>query len=78
MEKIIKLKVKEALEKDIKRSIIRLDSEVMKELDVKTQDLIEIKGNNRVTAAKVWPAYPQDQGLGIVRMDNQVPSKMPM
>ncbi len=70
--KEFKLKVQEARKRDIGRSIIRLDSETITELDVNTGDIIEIHGKERITSAIAWPAYPQDQGLGIVRIDSRV------
>ena len=68
----LKLKVQEARKRDIGRSIIRLDSRTMKELNVNTGDIIQIRGDDRITAAIAWPAYPQDQGLEIVRIDSRV------
>ncbi|UYP47725.1 VCP-like ATPase [Candidatus Lokiarchaeum ossiferum] len=68
----IKLKVQEARKRDVGRSIIRLDSATMKDLDVNTGDIIEIQGKEQSTAAIAWPAYPQDQGLGIIRIDSRV------
>ena len=68
----LKLKVQEARKRDIGRSIIRLDSESMKKLSVNTGEIIEIVGKDRTTAAIAWPSYPQDQGLGIIRIDSRV------
>ncbi|MBI5159228.1 CDC48 family AAA ATPase [Candidatus Micrarchaeota archaeon] len=64
----IELKVAEALQNDVGRGLVRIDSRARKELDVTTGDIIELKGK-RVTAAIVWQAHPQDEGLNIVRMD---------
>jgi len=68
----LKLKVQEARKRDVGRSIIRLDSDSMKTLSVNTGEIIEIKGKERTTAAIAWPSYPQDQGLGIIRIDSRV------
>ena len=68
----LKLKVQEARKRDVGRSIIRLDSNTMAELDVNTGDIIQIEGKEKNTAAIAWPAYPQDQGLSIVRVDSRV------
>ncbi|MHA1672153.1 MAG: CDC48 family AAA ATPase [Promethearchaeota archaeon] len=68
----LKLKVQEARKRDIGRSIIRLDSRTMTDLNVNTGDIIQIRGDDRITAAIAWPAYPQDQGLEIVRIDSRV------
>ncbi len=64
----IELKVAEALQNDVGRGLVRIDSRARKELDVTTGDIIELKGK-RVTAAIVWQAHPQDEGLNVIRMD---------
>ncbi len=68
MAKSIELKVAEALQNDVGRGLVRIDSKARKELDVSTGDIVELKGK-RSTAALVWQAHPQDEGLSIVRMD---------
>lgn len=68
----LKLKVQEARKRDVGRSIIRLDSNTMKELEVNTGDIIQIRSKDKITAAIAWPAYPQDEDLGIVRIDSRV------
>jgi len=62
------LKVVEAYQNDVGRDIVRIDSKARKTLEVTTGDIIEIKGK-RITAAVVWQAHPQDEGLNIIRMD---------
>ena len=65
----VQLKVSEAKQqRDVGRSIARIDSETMKSLGVTVGDVIEIKGKKE-TAAKAWPAYPEDQGQGLLRID---------
>lgn len=64
----IELKVAEALQNDVGRGLVRIDSRARKELDVTTGDIVELKGK-RSTAAIVWQAHPQDEGLNIIRMD---------
>ncbi len=65
----IQLKVAEAKQqRDVGRSIARIDSETMKNLGVTVGDVIKITGKKE-TAAKAWPAYPEDQGLGLLRID---------
>ena len=56
----IEVKVAEAKQRDVGRSIIRLDSETFQQLKIRTGDIVRIKGKNRVTAAIVWPAYKED------------------
>lgn len=62
------LKVAEALQHDVGRGIVRIDSVARKELNVTTGDVVELKGK-RSTAAIVWQAHPRDEGYGIIRMD---------
>jgi transitional endoplasmic reticulum ATPase len=65
----VQLKVSEAKQqRDVGRSIARIDSETMKSLGVTVGDVVEINGK-KTTAAKAWPAYPEDQGLSLIRID---------
>jgi len=65
----VQLKVAEAKQqRDVGRSIARIDSETMKTLGVTVGDVVAITGKKE-TAAKAWPAYPEDQGQGLVRID---------
>jgi len=64
----IKLKVVESLQDDAYKGIARMDSEVMRELDIKRGDVIIINGN-RETVAIADRAYPADVGEGIIRID---------
>jgi len=65
----VQLKVAEAKQqRDVGRSIARMDSETMKSLGVTVGDVVEIEGK-KATAAKAWPAYPEDQGMGLIRVD---------
>jgi len=65
----VQLKVAEAKQqRDVGRSIARIDSETMKTLGVTVGDVIEVVGK-KSTPAKAWPAYPEDQGVGLLRID---------
>jgi transitional endoplasmic reticulum ATPase len=65
----VQLKVQEAKQqRDVGRSIARMDSETMKSLSVTVGDVVQSEGK-KATAAKAWPAYPEDQGLGLIRID---------
>ena len=66
--KKIKLKVVEALQDDAYKGTARIDSETMRELDIKRGDVIVIKGS-RETVAIADRAYPSDVGEGIIRID---------
>jgi transitional endoplasmic reticulum ATPase len=67
-KKELKLKVVEALQDDAYKGIARLDTELMKEIDVKRGDAILI-GKNKSTIAIADRAYPADVGEGIIRID---------
>ncbi len=69
--KSITLRVKKAHERDAGRFIIRIDSSTMEKLGVQTGDILGIKGRKQ-TAGIVWPAYPQDEGQNIIRMDGRM------
>ena len=64
----VELRVAEALQQDVGKGIIRMDNELIMEMDVKPGDIVEIIGK-RTTGAIVGHAYPADIGLEIVRMD---------
>ncbi|MFH1270108.1 MAG: CDC48 family AAA ATPase [Nanoarchaeota archaeon] len=67
-KKPIQLKVVEAQQDDAYKGIARIDSEIMKELEIRRGDAILIKGN-RETVAIADRAYPADVGEGIIRID---------
>ncbi len=64
----LQLRVAEARQEDVNRFIVRLSSEVMEKLGVKTGDVIEIKGR-KITAAIVWPTHDENRDQEIIRMD---------
>ncbi|MEM4216077.1 MAG: AAA family ATPase [Candidatus Anstonellales archaeon] len=66
-EEII-LKVSEALQNDVGRGIARIDSKARNALGVSAGDVVLLIGKKQ-TPAIVWPAHPEDEGLGIIRMD---------
>src|SRR3989338_4196501 len=65
-DKIIKLRVSEALQDDAYKGIARIDFDIMRELGIKRGDIILIKGK-RETVAIADKAYPADVGEGIIR-----------
>jgi transitional endoplasmic reticulum ATPase len=67
--KDIKLKVSEAVQDDVGKGIVRMDTSSMKEIDSRPGDVVLIKGESGETVAIVDRAYPADVGLGIIRMD---------
>ena len=62
------VRVAEARARDANRGIVRLDSDVMKELGLTSGDAVEITGTKK-TVGLVWPGYETDAGKGLIRMD---------
>ena len=71
ISKDIALRVQEAKKRDIGRNIARIDQETMEKLDIKTGDVISLVGKKE-SAGIAWPSYPQDNGLGIIRIDSRL------
>jgi len=67
----IALTVAEAVQDDVNKGIVRIDSNFMREIGVRPGDIVEIK-DQRSTVAIVDRAYPGDIGLNIIRMDGLV------
>ncbi len=67
----IKLRVAEALKRDVGRGIVRFDRKYQKQLGVEAGDIVELIGE-RSTAAIVANPHPDDRGLDIVRMDGYI------
>ena len=66
----VQLKVAEAKQRDVGKGRARLDPETMEALGVSPGDVIEIIGK-RATVATAWPADPEDNSAGIIRVDGQ-------
>ncbi len=67
-DKELKLKVAEAIQDDVNKGIVRIDSGYLSEVDIKAGDIVEIEGE-RKTVAIADRSYPGDIGLNIIRMD---------
>lgn len=67
----VEVSVKEAARDDVGRGIARLSVEVMKNLGLVSGDVIEISGKN-TAAAIVWPAFAQDTGFAVMRIDGNI------
>jgi len=65
------LRVVEAKARDVSRGIARIDPNVVEKLDLVSGDIIMIKGA-RETVAKSMRGYPEDVGLGTIRIDGAV------
>jgi len=68
---VVVLRVQKAKKRDIGRNIIRIDQKTMEKLNIQTGDHIEVIGKKQ-SAGIAWPSYPQDNGLGIVRVDSRL------
>ncbi len=66
--KEIKLKVREALQEEAYKGIVRIDSQTMRDIGVRPGDIVEIEGA-RKTVGIVDRAYPTDVGSPVIRMD---------
>ncbi|MGP3703130.1 MAG: CDC48 family AAA ATPase, partial [Candidatus Bathyarchaeota archaeon] len=64
----VQLKVEASRQRDAGRGIVRIPPKYMDKLGVGAGDIVEIEGK-KVTSAIVWPAYPEDNELNIIRMD---------
>jgi len=70
-KKEIVLKVAEAIQDDVGKGIVRMDSASMKSIDVSAGDFVEIEGKS-TTVALVDRAYPVDVGMNMLRMDGDI------
>ncbi|MEM0149613.1 MAG: CDC48 family AAA ATPase [Candidatus Micrarchaeaceae archaeon] len=68
----IELTVAGAMVPDDGRGIARIDSKARKLLNVMSGDIVEIKGKRKSTAAIVWQAHQEDEGLDFVRIDGYI------
>lgn len=67
----IRLKVAGAQQQDVGKGIVRLGLKQVRSLKLEMGDIVEIQGK-RVTAAIAVPAYSEDEGTDIVRMDGLI------
>ena len=71
VHKEIKLKVAEAIQDDVNKGIVRIDSTYMHQIDCRPGDIVEIEGE-RLTVGIADRAYPGDIGLNIIRVDGLI------
>lgn len=67
----ISLRVADARQRDVGHGKVRIDNETMQKLGITAGDFVEIHGK-KMTVAVAWPAYAEDQGQEIVRMDGLI------
>jgi transitional endoplasmic reticulum ATPase len=64
----VQLRVADAKQRDVGHGKVRIDAETMEKLQITAGDFVEIR-SKRTTVAIAWPAYAEDQGKGLIRMD---------
>jgi transitional endoplasmic reticulum ATPase len=69
--KTIKLKVTEALAKDMGRALARMGPEDLEKLKVAIGDIVEVSGK-RKTVCKAMPAYKDLRGQSIIQLDGLI------
>ncbi|MCH8067212.1 MAG: hypothetical protein IIC69_01385 [Nanoarchaeota archaeon] len=70
-EKELKLKVAEAIQDDVNKGIVRIDSSFLNEIEIRPGDIVEMEGE-RKTVAIADRAYPADVGENILRIDGLI------
>lgn len=69
----LRAKVAGLQQQDVGKGVVRLGQSHLRDLQLERGDVVEIAGK-RLTAATAFPAYAEDEGLDIVRMDGLVRS----
>jgi transitional endoplasmic reticulum ATPase len=64
----LKLKVSEALAKDVGRAFVRLDPDDLQKLQLQIGDTVEVTGK-RQTVCKAMPAYKEQRGQARIQID---------
>jgi transitional endoplasmic reticulum ATPase len=71
------LKVAEANSRDVGRRIGRVDPKIAREMRLSSGDAIEISaGKKKKTTVLHWPAYQEDYGRGLIRIDGYTRNKL--
>ncbi|MFX1494112.1 MAG: AAA family ATPase, partial [Promethearchaeota archaeon] len=70
----VEVRVKDALKEDVGKGFIRIDADIVKEMDIHPGDVIEIihPSSNKRTAALFWSDYREDKGTKIIRIDSSI------
>jgi transitional endoplasmic reticulum ATPase len=70
------LRVAEANSRDVGRKVGRVDPKVAREMGLSTGDAVEISAGKKKTTVLSWPAYQEDYGRGLIRIDGYTRSKL--
>ena len=65
------LRVKEALQRDVGRGIVRISQDIADVLKIGTGDIVSIEGEKK-TYARAWRGIPEDFGKNIIRLDRMI------
>ena len=65
------MRVADARQRDVGHGKVRIDNDTMQKLGITAGDFVEIHGK-KMTVAVAWPAYAEDQGQEIIRMDGLI------
>ena len=65
------MRVADARQRDVGHGKVHIDNDTMQKLGITAGDFVEIHGK-KMTVAVAWPAYAEDQGQEIVRMDGLI------
>ncbi len=71
MNEKIMLQVAEAHHRDVGRDIARIERSLMEKLGILSGDIIMVVGKEKACAI-AGPAYPEDEGAGIIRIDGNI------
>jgi len=70
-EKTAELKVGEARQRDVGRSLARISQSLLRKFGISAGDFVKLEGK-RSTVAIAWPAYAEDEDLDIIRIDGLI------
>ncbi len=71
MNEKIMLRIAEAHHRDAGRDIARIDRDLMEKLNILSGDIILVVGKEKACAI-VGPAYPEDEGAELIRIDGNI------
>jgi transitional endoplasmic reticulum ATPase len=69
--KSLELKVGEARQRDVGRTLARISQSLMDEMGIGAGDFVKLE-SKRSTVAIAWPAYAEDERLDIIRIDGLI------
>ncbi|HEY9207215.1 MAG TPA: CDC48 family AAA ATPase [Candidatus Methanoperedens sp.] len=71
MNEKIMLRVAEAHHRDVGKDIARIDRDLMRDLGILSGEIILVLGKEKACAL-AWPAYPEDEGHELIRIDGNI------